>query len=307
MATGTSRPALWGLPVNAVARALGRQTKEKAKVLVAFLASKGVASNDKAEAIAKQVYRARRCMNPEYKGNDPVSGYFRLGQVPTLTRDQIAEFEDFVQKQASQVPPVPAPDEVRASGLVLVDENDTSRFTLGGDRGTVKMNSVSDHVQALITAPLHDPNTDLSSTIPRRTGNYAWFTVQEDKMVYVGRAAGEDGLYGRIMTEHLRPSYLLTNQSDWRAKDAFQAANPAISNRKPAIDKSAFRKNISRVHSLRPGHDSVDFIKRNFRVRFVCVRDKVTITAVEKDILAKYHPEYNIKGNEDRCHPALRG
>lgn len=53
------------------------------------------------------------------------------------------------------------------------------------------MTNFPDLVQALITAPEHDPNSNLSLLIPGRTGIYVWFTVQEDKIVYVGTATGE--------------------------------------------------------------------------------------------------------------------
>jgi hypothetical protein len=276
--------------------------------VVSFIASKGgIASSE--QAIAKQVYRARRCKNPAYEGNrerNPATGYFNLGEVPSLTTEQLAEFQDFVRKRGGQTPPDPADDGVRARRSLPVGENGFPGLTLGGDEGIIKISSVSDLVRALIAAPAYHPNTDLSAMIPRGTGIYVWFAVQEDKMVYVGTATGRTGLYRRIMKQHLDPSYLLTDKSKSKPKDAFQAANPAISNGKPAIDKSAFRKNISRVHSLRPGHDSVDFIIRSFSVRFVCIQDRDTILAVERDILANYHPEYNISGNRGHCHPALR-
>jgi hypothetical protein len=67
----------------------------------------------------------------------------------------------------------------------------------------IEMNNISDLVHALISGREQAPNTDLSYIIPERIGIYAWFTVQEDKIVYVGKATGKAGLYNRIMKQHL--------------------------------------------------------------------------------------------------------
>jgi hypothetical protein len=168
------------------------------------------------------------------------------------------------------------------------------------------MNGVADLAQALFSAPRHDPNADLSHTIPEQTGIYAWFSAQEDRIVYVGKATGTRGLYTRIMKQHLNTKYLLTNRLKWTDKDQFQAEHPAISNGKPAIDKSAFRKNVSRVHKLSPGHGSVDFIRAKFMVRFLPIAGEGTILALERELIATYRPEYNITSNETWCHVALR-
>jgi hypothetical protein len=143
----------------------------------------------------------------------------------------------------------------------------------------------------------YSPIEDLTCIITKKIGIYAWFQAKDDKLIYIGKATGEGGLYQRIIKQHLNPDYLLTDKNKWNEKDAFQAQYPAILNGKPAIDKSAFRKNISRVHKLRPGIDSVEYIKNNFMLRFLNISRKEDIFSLEKELIFYYKPKYNISNN----------
>jgi predicted RNA-binding protein with PUA-like domain len=149
----------------------------------------------------------------------------------------------------------------------------------------------------LLKGTKYSPIEDLSYVIPKKIGIYAWFWAKDDKLVYVGKATGKDGLYQRIIRQHLNPDYLLTDKNKWNEKDVFQAQNPAILKGKPAIDKSAFRKNISRGHKLQPGIDSVEYIKNNFTLRFLNISRKEDIFSLEKELISFYKPKYNITNN----------
>jgi hypothetical protein len=92
----------------------------------------------------------------------------------------------------------------------------------------------------------------------------------------------------------------LTNQSKWHIeKDAFQIANSVLSNGKKAIDKSAFRKNIGRLHHVRPGEETVRFIQENFTVRFIVLGTIELAKSLEEEIIRCHQPRYNIVGNPD--------
>ena len=146
-------------------------------------------------------------------------------------------------------------------------------------------------------SPKFDPAQDISNLIPRSFGIYGWFNKHNDSIEYVGKATGKNGLYQRIINQHLNKSYLLTDKTKWHDElDAFQIKNYAISNGKPAIDKSAFRKNISRLNKLTPGIESVRFIKNNFHLRFIIINDKDEAKKLEKQLRDKLRKEliYNI-------------
>jgi hypothetical protein len=151
-------------------------------------------------------------------------------------------------------------------------------------------------INGLINKVPFDAADDLRKTIPKEIGAYTWSTKRNSKLMYVGIATGRNGLYGRIIKQHLNPSYLLTDQDKWREKDEFQIAHYSFLNGKPAIDKSAFRKNLGREHNLQPGEETVNYIKSNFCLRFIVVPSRESARAIEKEIIQLYEPGYNIAG-----------
>jgi hypothetical protein len=141
-----------------------------------------------------------------------------------------------------------------------------------------------------------DPNKENSQSIPKKYGVYVFFNKNDDSIEYIGRAIGNYGLYQRIIRQHFNPSYLLTDKSKWHSeKDHFQINNNTIINGKQAIDKSAFRKNISRYNKLRPGVESVNFIKKNYYFRILVLDDKNEAIKLETYLKGKYRPKYNIQ------------
>ncbi len=97
---GPPKPTVFGHPVSAVARALGQQTEVKAKVVAQFIVSKGI--EVKEDTVTRQCLRARRALDPTYEGCGE-GGYYKLGEVPTLSEEQLAEFSMFVEA----LPPPP--------------------------------------------------------------------------------------------------------------------------------------------------------------------------------------------------------
>ena len=150
----------------------------------------------------------------------------------------------------------------------------------------------------LISRSPHSPSEDLRGVVPNQLGAYVWSEKSSGQIVYAGSATGNKGLYRRIIGQHLNPKYLLTNKEKWhQQKDAFQIVNFVLSNGKPAIDKSAFRKNIGRAHRIRPGEGTVRFIKDNFILRFIVLPSRETALSIEDEIIDLYCPRYNISGN----------
>lgn len=116
--------------------------------------------------------------------------------------------------------------------------------------------------------------------------------------MYVGTATGKKGLYGRIISQHLNPRYLQTDQRKWcPKKNSYQIEHHTVSNNKPAIDKSAFRKNIGRINCIAPGLHTVNFIKLEFFLQFLTLQSKKRTLQLEKTIIIEFSPEYNIQGN----------
>jgi predicted ATPase len=141
----------------------------------------------------------------------------------------------------------------------------------------------------------NDPN--LKMLIPKAKGLYFWFDNATDKIVYIGTGSGIKGLYHRIISQHLNPSYI-----EYRAqvhnldKDAYQLKYPIIRERdgSPGIDQSALRKNIGRTYKVKPGLGTVNFIKENFYLKFIEVEKKEELITLEKQLIFEYKPKLNI-------------
>ena len=85
-------PTIFGHSISTVARALGQQTEAKAAVIAAFVKSKGVKLNT--DTVTRQALRARRCLRKDYTGEGE-GGYFKLGKVIELTKENLTEFATF--------------------------------------------------------------------------------------------------------------------------------------------------------------------------------------------------------------------
>jgi excinuclease UvrABC nuclease subunit len=156
------------------------------------------------------------------------------------------------------------------------------------------MKSIGEILKQLKESLRIDPEGEISHLIPHEPGIYGWFNKEYDYIEYIGRAVGEGGLNTRIVKQHLNPIYLLYNESKWsKSRDLFQIEHAVIIQVRRAIDKSAFRKNVSRVNNLIPGKESVNYIKRNFWLRFLIFNDKDEIKNIEKQLIKITHPIYN--------------
>ena len=104
-------------------------------------------------------------------------------------------------------------------------------------------------------------------SVPRVAGVYIFRFLANEEPAYVGRAIGEEGLYQRIVTQHLRPSYR----------------------------KSVFRIAIAKDTAVGTGGESVDFILQRFSLAFVeCPNDSpAVIKAAEALLIAALKPKYN--------------
>lgn len=105
------------------------------------------------------------------------------------------------------------------------------------------------------------------SQIPKAWGIYLWKLKETGKVVYVGVALGRKGLWGRIASQHLRPSYT----------------------------KSVFRKKIAKEYNLGLGEGSASYIIKNCSLAYLpCTNEKrVTLKIVELLLIAVHKPKYN--------------
>ena len=71
--------------------------------------------------------------------------------------------------------------------------------------------------------------------------------------------------------------------------------NPVLVNGKVAICKSAFRKNVARLHHLRAGTECVEYIKKNFILTFISFQKvkKDLVKKLEKELISTINPKYN--------------
>jgi len=132
--------------------------------------------------------------------------------------------------------------------------------------------------------------------IPKEIGLYAWFSKNNGELVYIGKATGNGGLRRRIWSQHLNPKYLESRNLKFSAKDNYQLCNPVLVNNRIVIDKSAFRKNVSRYYSLKAGIESVEFIKEHFMIAFESFEDsdKLKVIDLEKQLILDLKPKFII-------------
>jgi hypothetical protein len=105
--------------------------------------------------------------------------------------------------------------------------------------------------------------------VPLERGIYLWRWKENESAAYVGVALGKRGLRGRIIEQHLRPSYY----------------------------KSVFRIKVAEYRTVDRREESVKYIKSHFTIAFVkCSgpeEDSATISAAEALVIAALRPQFN--------------
>lgn len=140
---------------------------------------------------------------------------------------------------------------------------------------------------------------NIRNEISIKRGIYFWFNQHENSVVYIGIAVGSGGLKKRIIQQHLNPRYLEYRSDKHTSKDKFQLqyAIPRTSKTtgaiKLGIDKSAFRKSIGRMLSLKPGEETVEYIVKNLRLEVFETDDISVIKDMEKILVAQFQPIFN--------------
>lgn len=134
--------------------------------------------------------------------------------------------------------------------------------------------------------------------VPKNTGIYFWFEKETDKLVYIGTGTGVNGLYNRIIRQHLNPKYIEYRSEKHSQKDSFQLQYPIMKEvkgvLKAGIDQSAFRKNIGRTYNIKPGDGTVNYIMHNLYLKFYEEDNIYELKELEKELIYKYKPELNI-------------
>jgi len=126
--------------------------------------------------------------------------------------------------------------------------------------------------QQLLEADVMDKSELDNGKVPKERGIYLWRHKEDESAAYyVGVALGERGLKGRIIGQHLRPSY----------------------------EQSVFRKAIVKYSGVNSRDESVDYIKKHFTLALAACPDQepAVILAAEALLIAALRPKFNnIKG-----------
>jgi len=142
-----------------------------------------------------------------------------------------------------------------------------------------------------------DPN-EAAEKVPRNTGIYFWFKREDKELIYIGTGAGKNGLYNRIVRQHLNPKYIEYRSEKHSIRDEFQLSHPIMKEVKgvvkPGIDQSAFRKNVGRILHIKPGDGTVNYILKNFYLKFYEMENIQELKQLEKELIKKFNPKFNI-------------
>jgi hypothetical protein len=133
---------------------------------------------------------------------------------------------------------------------------------------------------------------DIRAVIPSDPGIYVWWSKVDFVPVYIGVALNKRGLLGRVVRQHLCPTYL-----ELRAEKTVNSSMFAIYKGRRAIEKSVFRKKISHKFGVLPGTQCVDFIKENFLLSFLPLPtiERKDILEIERQLIQSYNPLYNTR------------
>jgi hypothetical protein len=140
---------------------------------------------------------------------------------------------------------------------------------------------------------------DATEKTPKNTGIYFWFIEETNELIYIGTGSGVNGLYNRIVRQHLNPKYIeYRSEKHSLEKDKFQLKHPIMkevkSVLKAGIDQSAFRKNIGRNYEIKPGDGTVNFIMENLYFKYFEMSDICALKELEKELIEKHQPKLNI-------------
>lgn len=107
----------------------------------------------------------------------------------------------------------------------------------------------------------------VAEQIPRDAGIYIWRFSTDSSPAYVGVALGRNGLFQRIATQHLRPSYL----------------------------KSVFRNAVVTDFTVDPSDGAVNCIKSHFSLAYLsCPEDTPSVIGIaESMLISTLKPKYN--------------
>ena len=141
--------------------------------------------------------------------------------------------------------------------------------------------------------------SNIKQGIPRDKGIYFWFVGEQ--VNYIGIAKNRNGLYGRVALQHLNEKYLEFRESKQNPElDKFQLSQAvqtfdAKGNPKIGIDKSTFRKKIGRKFKLKPGRDTVSYIKENGTFKFTAINNITgkSLDLIEATLIAFFQPPLN--------------
>ncbi|NVK30142.1 MAG: hypothetical protein HWE20_04000 [Gammaproteobacteria bacterium] len=139
----------------------------------------------------------------------------------------------------------------------------------------------------------------VDTLLTNKRGIYFWIDRSDNTLVYIGIAIGVGGLKKRIAQQHLNPKYLEYRSEKHTSKDEFQLkyAIPKFSKKtgktKYGIDKSAFRKAIGRMRKLKPGDETVNYIKTDLMLEVFESEDVEFIKSMEKHLIVKIQPKFN--------------
>jgi hypothetical protein len=133
---------------------------------------------------------------------------------------------------------------------------------------------------------------EVRAVISSDPGIYIWWSKVDLAPVYIGVALNKRGLLGRVVRQHLCPTYL-----ELRAEKTEKASMTAIYKGRRAIEKSVFRKKISHKFGVLPGAQCVAFIKENFLVSFLPLPtiEPNDIKEIERQLIAMHNPPYNTR------------
>jgi len=134
----------------------------------------------------------------------------------------------------------------------------------------VQLKEAVRYSEELVKAEPQDPEGVGANGVPKKIGVYLWRSKENNRIVYVGRALGKDGLYQRIVRQHLSNGYT----------------------------KSVFRKQIAEEYNLNLKKESVAFIKDKFVFSFISFegKDKHLVSLIETLLINEYLPKYNRSG-----------
>ena len=140
--------------------------------------------------------------------------------------------------------------------------------------------------------------------MPRDKGIYFWFVGEQ--VNYIGIAKNRNGLYGRVALQHLNEKYLEFRESKQNPElDKFQLSQAvqtldAKGNPKIGIDKSTFRKKIGRKFKLKPGCETVSYIKENGTLKFTVINNVKgqSLDLIEATLIAFFQPPLNTAHTE---------